>query len=56
MRKICDSSMYWCSSAASARAEARSLPNGFSTTTRAVVVSRASESPLTTVPNRKGGI
>ncbi len=27
--------MYWCSSSASARADARSWPNGFSTTTRA---------------------
>ena len=35
MRKSCDSSMYWCSSAASARADSRSWPNGFSTTTRA---------------------
>ena len=41
MRKSCDSSMYWCSSSASARADARSCPNGFSTTTRAFVVSSA---------------
>ena len=34
----CDSSMYSCSSAARARAEARSWPNGFSTTTRACSV------------------
>ena len=39
MRSSCDSSMYWCSSSASARADARSWPNGFSTTTRAFVVS-----------------
>jgi hypothetical protein len=38
MRNSCDSSMYWCSSAASAIAEVRSWPNGFSTTTRACVV------------------
>ncbi len=38
MRKSCDSSMYWCSSSASARADSRSWPNGFSTTTRAFFV------------------
>ena len=38
MRRSCDSSMYWCSSSASSRAEAWSWPNGFSTTTRAVFV------------------
>ena len=48
--------MYWCSSSARARAEARSWPNGFSTTIRAVVVRPASARPLTTVPNRNGGI
>ena len=37
-------------------AEARSWPNGFSTTTRALSVSPASESPWTTRPNRNGGI
>ena len=34
----------------------RSWPNGFSTTTRAVFVSPASARPLTTRPNRNGGI
>ncbi len=34
----------------------RSWPNGFSTTTRPVSVRPASASPLTTAPNRKGGI
>ena len=48
--------MYWWISSLSARAEARSWPNGFSTTTRAVFVSPASASPLITMPNRKGGI
>ena len=43
-------------SALSACAEATSWPNGFSTTTRAFSVSPAAASPLTTVPNRKGGI
>ena len=38
--------MYWCSSAASARADSRSCPNGFSTTTRAFFVSPASCEPL----------
>ena len=37
MRRICDSSTYWWSSSASARAEAWSLPNGFSTTMRAAL-------------------
>ena len=48
--------MYWCSSSASSVAEARSWPNGFSTTTRALAVRPASESPLTTRPKRNGGI
>ena len=48
--------MYWCSSAASSLADFPSCPKGFSTTTRAVLVSSASDSPFTTVPNRKGGI
>ncbi len=34
MRKICSSSKYWCSMSLSATAEARSVPNGFSMTTR----------------------
>ena len=38
--------MYWCSSAASARADSRSCPNGFSTTTRASCVSPASDEAL----------
>ena len=56
MRNSCDSSTYWCSSAASAFAEARSWPNGFSMTTRPCSVSPASASPFTTVANRLGGI
>ena len=40
----------------SARAEARSLPKGFSTTTRAPPVRPAPARPLITVPNRNGGI
>ena len=38
--------MYWCSSAASARADARSCPNGFSTTTRAFSVRPAVVKPF----------
>ena len=48
--------MYWWISAASSRADARSWPNGFSTTTLAFSVSPASESPLIVIPNRDGGI
>ena len=42
MRYSLGSSTYWCSSSASARAEVRSCPNGFSTTTRPVRVRPAS--------------
>src|SRR6478752_1108786 len=56
MRRSCDSSMYWWSSWASAFADARSCPKGFSTTTRACSVSPAPARPLTTLPNRNGGI
>ena len=57
MRYSCDSSRYWWTSSLSARAEVTSWPNGFSTTTRAPpFVSPASASPLTTLPNRNGGI
>ena len=38
MRRSCDSSMYWWSSSASARADSPSWPNGFSTTIRAFFV------------------
>ena len=37
--------MDWCSSSASARADARSWPNGFSTTTRPFVVSAGAGEP-----------
>ena len=43
-------------SALSARADARSWPNGFSTTTRASFVRPASARPLTTVAKSDGGI
>jgi hypothetical protein len=56
MRYSRGSSTYWCSSSASARAEARSCPNGFSTTTRPVRVRPASPRPLTTGPNSDGGV
>ena len=56
MRYSCDSSTYWWSSAASARAEARSCPKGFSTTTLAPLVRPGLGEALTTVANRNGGI
>ena len=56
MRYSWDSSRYWWISSASARAEARSCPNGFSTTTRADLVRPASVSPLMTMPKSEGGI
>ena len=46
MRKSCDSSMYWCSSSASARADSPSWPNGFSTTIRAVLRQAGLREPL----------
>ena len=57
MRYSCDSARNRCSSADSARAEERSWPNGFSTTTRACSVSTfARARPSTTVANSDGGI
>ncbi len=56
MRKIASSGNTERSVRLSARAEARSWPNGFSTTTRASSAQPACCSPLTTVPNRLGGI
>jgi hypothetical protein len=44
----------WISSASS-RADCRSWPNGFSTTTRAPLVRPAPASPAITRPNRNGG-
>ncbi len=56
MRKSCDSSISACRSAASLRAEERSWPNGFSTTTRAFATRPAPASPSTTVLKSDGGI
>ena len=50
MRYSCDSSMYSWISSASARAEARSWPNGFSTTTRAP--SRSALPPCSALDHR----
>jgi|SRR5581483_2621390 len=55
-RKICSSRTDRWSSAASSLAEARSCPNGFSTTTRASLASPDSARPLTTRPKRDGGV
>ena len=57
MRYSWDSSMYLCSLLASALADLRSWPNGFSTTTRCPFETRsAAARPLTTVANSDGGI
>ena len=56
MRKMRDSSKAPCSVAFSARAEARSRPNGFSTTTRALRAQLDRPSPPTTVSNRLEGM
>ncbi len=56
MRKIADSSKAWCSVWLSARAEARSRPNGFSTMRRAPLAAPDLASPSQTVPKTLGGI
>ena len=56
MRKMADSGRKWCSVSLSSRAEARSLPKGFSTTTRACFRQLAWARPSTTVPKRLGGM
>ena len=56
MRRICSSSSTSHSSSFSFRAESRSWPKGFSSTTRAFSVSPAPARFLTTVPNSDGGI
>ena len=56
MRKMLDSSNTVCSVAFSDRADARSRPNGFSTTIRAPDVHPALPSPLATVSNMAGGM
>jgi hypothetical protein len=56
MRKIELSGENWCSVLLSERADARSRPNGFSTTTRAFFVRPASASLPITVGNVLGGI
>ncbi len=56
MRKIESSGKTLRATSLSARAEARSRPNGFSTITRASVARPAAPSPLITVSNKAGGI
>ncbi len=56
MRKMADSGRKRCSVSLSARAEARSLPKGFSTTTRASLKHWERASPSTTVPKKLGGM
>ena len=56
MRMICHSSSSLRRSAFRARADARSWPNGFSTTTRARAVRPAPARPSTTRPKSDGGI
>ena len=56
MRKISRSSNTPRRMSLSARADSRSRPNGFSTTTRAPAVQPALASCSTTKPNREGGI
>ncbi len=56
MRKIADSGNTACSVRLSARAEARSRPNGFSTTIRAPSAQPACCRFFATTPNRLGGI
>ena len=56
MRYSCDSSISEWRVAFSSRADARSWPNGFSTTTRAFFVIPAFSRPPTTVPKSEGGI
>lgn len=55
MRKIADSGNASCNRRLSARAEARSCPNGFSTTTRAPRLSPVALRLLMTSWNMAGG-
>ena len=55
MRKICSSSKTWCSMSLSATALARSVPKGFSITTRDRSTSLASESIWITERSAAGG-
>jgi hypothetical protein len=54
MRNTCDSSKTACTASFSARAEARSVPNGFSTITRASVARLVAPSTPTTEVNAPG--
>jgi hypothetical protein len=56
MRKIADSGNADRRTLSSCRAEARSRPNGFSTTTRAPRASPSPRSPSVTVANSEGGM
>ncbi|CAG6852100.1 hypothetical protein PICSAR240_02677 [Mycobacterium avium subsp. paratuberculosis] len=55
MRKIWDSSKVWCTKSLSATALARSVPNGFSITTRDRSTSLASRSMVITARAAFGG-
>ena len=55
MRKICSSSKTWCSMSLSATALARSVPKGFSMTTRERSTSLASDSIWITERSAAGG-
>ena len=55
MRNTCDSSKTACTAWFSARAEARSVPNGFSMITRASLARPVAPSMPTTEVNAAGG-
>jgi hypothetical protein len=54
-RKIESSAKYWCMVSLSCREEARSVPNGFSTITRAPLARPAVAMPCAIRPNKNGG-
>ena len=56
IRKIASSGNTVCATRLSARAEARSRPNGFSTITRASLGQLRGAEPLITVSKSEGGI
>ena len=54
-RKMASSGKYWCIVSLSCRELARSVPNGFSTMTRAPRARSAEAMPWAIRPNRTGG-
>ena len=54
-RKIASSAKYWCMVSLSCRELARSVPNGFSTMTRASLARPAVAIPCAMRPNSGGG-